>query len=161
MSDRTAQFRALYRELRIVDQLRFYNARREEYGAASRQAIWVRNSLLFLSALAGVLGQLPTGTGRAASGVIAALLAALAGAVTAFETLIGFTRLHKLYGDAALSLETAQDDWDTAATNGDTSGEIDRVEQIFRAENGQWGQLAMEGVSKMKIDFKKVDEGEH
>ncbi|MFI7641393.1 hypothetical protein [Nonomuraea sp. NPDC049400] len=52
-----------------------------------------------------MVGQLPSETGRAACGVVAAVLAALAGAVTAFEALIGFAT------------------------------------QIFRVENGQWGQL--------------------
>jgi hypothetical protein len=31
MGDRTVQFRALYRELRIVDQRRYYEARNREY----------------------------------------------------------------------------------------------------------------------------------
>ncbi|HEV7899112.1 MAG TPA: SLATT domain-containing protein [Planosporangium sp.] len=148
MSDRAAQFRALYKELRIADQLKFYDDRSKEYEAAHRQAIAVRNTLLVLAAVAGAAGQFATGTGRAACGVVAAVLAALAGAVTAFESLIGFPQLHKLYSDAALNLAAVEIDWDAGSTDGDVADEVERVERIFRSENGQWGQLVVEGTAK-------------
>ncbi|MEV0199764.1 SLATT domain-containing protein [Nonomuraea sp. NPDC050691] len=143
-SGREASFRALYRELRIADQQAFYHARADEYAAAHRQALMARNLLLFLSALAGVAGQFAAGTGRAACGVAAAVLAALAGAMTGFEALIGFAQLEKLYGDAALNLDAAAIDWDAAGPGADVTAEMDRIEQIFRTENGQWGQLLVE-----------------
>jgi hypothetical protein len=143
LNDRAAQFRALYKELRIAEQRKFYDDRSKEYGAAHRQAIAVRNTLLVLAALAGIVGQAAAGTGRALSGVVAAVLAALAGAVTAFESLIGFPQLHKLYNDAALNLAEAEIDWDTGSPDSDVADEIERVEQIFRSENGQWGQLVV------------------
>jgi hypothetical protein len=107
-----------------------------------------RNTLLVLAALAGVAGQFVTGTGRALSGVVAALLAALAAAVTAFEGLIGFAQLRKLYNDAELNLEEAEIVWDAAGPDGDLAPKLKRVEQIFRTENGQWGQLVIEGTPK-------------
>ncbi len=70
------------------------------------------------------------------------MLAALATAVTAFDTLMGFPHLDKLYGDAASNLEEAAIDWrnaDPAST--DLTAEVDRVEDVFRSERGQWGQL--------------------
>ena len=75
MTSRAAQFHALYKKLRITDQLKYYDQRRREYEKAHQQAIVVRNILLVLAALAGVAGQFVTGTGRAWAGVIAALLA--------------------------------------------------------------------------------------
>lgn len=144
MTSRAAQFHALYEQLRIADQRKFYEQRCQEYENAHRQAIAVRNMLLVLAALAGLAGQLTTGTGRALAGVIAALLAALAAGVTAFEALIGFAKLSKLYNDAALNLRAAEIDWNSADPDGDLEAELRRVERIFRAENGQWGQLAIE-----------------
>jgi hypothetical protein len=148
MTARVVQFRALYRELRIADQIDYYKGRRKEYQTAHEQAVAVRNALLLLSAAAGALGQIPTGTGRALAGVAAAALAALAGAVTAFEVLIGFSQLHKLYADAELNLGEAKIDWDAAGPDGDLTAQVDRVESIFRNEIGQWGQLTVENATK-------------
>jgi len=145
MSDRTAQFRALYRDLRITDQLNWYTARSTEYARAHRQAILVRNVLLILAAAAGAGGQFASGTSRSGLGVAAALLGALAGAVTAFEALIGFPQLEKLYADAAFNMARAGIEWDVAADDGNLAGDIETVEQIMRTENGQWGQLAVDG----------------
>lgn len=145
MTARAAQFRDLYMKLRIDEQLRWYVSRRDEYKKANRQAIVIRTVLLALAALAGLVAPLATTTGRAALGVVAALLAVLAAAVTAFEALIGFTQVGKLYGDAASSLEAAEDDWNELGPNDDLAATLGRVEQIFRTENGQWGQLVIQG----------------
>lgn len=145
MSDRVAQFRAFYSELRITKQRSYYEDRHQEYEAAHRQAILARNSFLFLAVLAGVAGQFLSETGRAGLGVVAALMAALAGAVTAYEALIGFASLAKLYGDAALNLTEAEIDWEAGKSETDVTTAVDRVEQIFRSENGQWGQLVVSG----------------
>jgi SMODS and SLOG-associating 2TM effector domain 1 len=147
MSDHDTKFRALYRDLRIADQERYYKDRSTEYDLAHRQAIIFRNVFLIAAALAGVSAQFTSGIGRAGCGVAAALLAALASAVTAFDALIGFPQLQKLYDDAALNLAVAAVDWDSAGT-GDKRAGIERVEKIMRSENGQWGQLAIKNVSK-------------
>jgi SMODS and SLOG-associating 2TM effector domain 1 len=148
MTGRAAEFRGLYRQLRIADQLGYYGDRQTEYKKANQQAITVRTVLLALAALAGLAGQLVTGTNRALIGVAAALLAALAAAVTAYEALIGFTQVGKLYNDAALSLKAAEIDWNALGRDDDVAGELGQVEQIFRSENGQWGQLVIEGTPK-------------
>ncbi len=140
-ADRTDAVRAVYRDLRISDQLGFYRARVTEYTRAAEQAVLVRNSLLGLAALGGALGQFIGGDGRIAAGVAAAVLAALAGAVTAFETLIGFAPMAKLYEDAAASLEEAELHWDSGE---DLPAEVERVEQNLRTEAGQWGQLTVQ-----------------
>lgn len=159
MTDRESEFHALYRDLRIVDQKRFYEARREEYRAAHRQAIVARNVLLVASALVGVAGQLTSGTARAGLAVVSAVLASLAAAVTAFESLIGFLQLSKLYSDAALNLAEAELDWEAADPNGDLARDLDRVEEIFRKENGQWGQLIVEAASASGPDVETTHGG--
>jgi conflict system pore-forming effector with SLATT domain len=142
-TDRSAQFHALYKDLRIADQRRFYERRAAEYRLAHRQAVRVRNALLGLGALSGVLVQVTSGTGRSVAGIVAAVLAALAGAVTAFEALIGFGPLARLYDDTAVNLAVAEIDWDGAPPE-DVAGQLDRVEEVFRIEGGQWGQLAVQ-----------------
>jgi len=147
MTDRMKQFRSLYRKYRVDDQRRFYEARSREYARAHDQGIAVRNALLLLAAVAGVAAQLPEAN-RPALGVAATLFAGLAGAVTAFEALIGFEQLRKLYDDAALGLAEAELDWDAEELAGDPGPEdlardIRRVERVLRAENGQWGQLVL------------------
>jgi hypothetical protein len=141
MNERTAAARAVYKDLRISHQLAFYRQRVDEYSRANSQAITVRNVLLGLAAVAGALGQFGGASVRVATGVSAVVLATIAAAVTAFEVLIGFAPVAKLYDDAAVNLEQACLDWDAGT---DLSGDVDRVEQIFHAETGQWGQLTVQ-----------------
>lgn len=144
---RDAQFGDLYREVRIDDEYAFYRVRSAEYERAHRRTIAVRTALLILAlAAGGVAGQVfkglaITNTGRAGLSVIAASLAALVIVVTAFEELTGFPQLRKLYKDVEANLQEAQADWDVSAD--DLAVKIDRVEQIFRGQSGQWGQLAI------------------
>ena len=142
-ADRARAFHRLYLRLRIDDQLLFYKNRRAEYGNAHRQAVALRTALLLGAAAAGVVTQSTDGTARAAWAVAGALLAALAAAVTAFETLIGFPQLEKLYGDAARNLEEAKVDWEDVDPVTVPVDEIVRVEDVFRSERGQWGQLVV------------------
>jgi hypothetical protein len=154
VTTRSAQFHALYRDLRIVDQLRYYGDRRQEYQKAHHDVALARNVLLTLAATSGVLGQAVGGTGRALAGGLAAALAALAGAISAFDALMGFPELAKLYADFELNLGEAGVDWDATDPEGDLSAEVDRVEAFFDRENGQWGQLIVENASKRPPEFK-------
>jgi SMODS and SLOG-associating 2TM effector domain 1 len=138
MSDRDAKFRELYGDLRINGQLRYYSDRVKEYQQAHNQVVVVRNVLLLASAFAGIASQAVAGTPRAIWAVVAAVLASLAGAVTAYESLVGFPQLQKLYDDAKINLEEAAIDWDEPV---DTAKQLERVEGIFSSERGQWGQL--------------------
>jgi hypothetical protein len=143
VSGRAREFHQLYAELRVDDQLTFYEARAAEYRAAHRQAVIVRNALLFAAAVAGALGQVANGTARAAWSIVAAVLAAAAAAITAYEALIGFPQLEKLYSDAARNLREAAIDWRIADPDRDLTAAVERVENIFRSEIGQWGQLVV------------------
>jgi hypothetical protein len=148
MTDRDSEFQALYQELRIEDQKKYYDDRCKEYEAAHRQAVAVRNSLLGLAALASIVGQFTGPTVRGALAVAAALLAALAVAVTGFEALIGFPQLTKLYTDAARNLAVAEINWTTRAADADPEGDLYRVEEIFMREMSQWGQLVSEAAAE-------------
>jgi hypothetical protein len=145
MRERDRQFRLLYRQLRIEDQRRYYHLRAKEYAAAHRQVVVIRNILLFGAAIAGVVSQFADGAARGGWAVAAAVLGSLAGALTAYEALIGFPQLTKLYADAERNLEEAAIDWDEPDAN--TADEIERVEWIFRSERGQWGQLVVKTAS--------------
>jgi hypothetical protein len=141
MSDTQAEFHALYRKLRIRDQLQFYEDRREEYRAAHRQTVLIRNFLLVLSAVAGVGGQFADAMTRGGLAIAAAVLGGLAVAITGFESLIGFPQLSEVYADAAINLERAEIDWDAADPHADLGPHLSLVEGIFISESGQWGQL--------------------
>lgn len=138
MSERDADFRRLYKDLRIIDQRGYYERRSREYDRAHRQSIAIRNALLVLAALAGLAGQFVDGTGRTWAGIVAAGCAAVATAVTAYESLMSFGSLAKLYDDVALSLREAELQWDGR------HADVDQVEQVFSSENGQWGQLTIQ-----------------
>jgi hypothetical protein len=140
---RAEEFRDLYRELRIKDQEGFYSDRSAEYKSAHQQAVYARNWLITLAGLLGVIGQFWSGTPRAALGVVAAVLAALAGTVAAYDALLDFPKLQKLYGDVALSVAEVRIDWAEPPAGTSLAAELERAEKIFATENGQWGQLVL------------------
>lgn len=144
---RVVEFRRLYRELRIRDQHAYYLRRRDEYERAHRQAVIVRNLLLMIAGVCGVAGQAVEGTTRAGWSVGAAVLGGVAAALIGYEALIGFSRLAKLYGDVARNLAEAELDWDDSSPPADVAAEMHRVEEVLRAENGQWGQLVIESAT--------------
>ena len=78
MTGRDSEFQALYQELRIEDQKKYYDDRRKEYEAAHRQTVVVRNALLVLAALAALAGQFTGPTVRGVLAVMSAVLGALA-----------------------------------------------------------------------------------
>jgi hypothetical protein len=138
--ERTAAFRRLYSEARIADQGRYYRDRQEEYEAASRQAVLWRNVFLVAASVAGVVGtSVPSHTGRTWLGLTAAVGAALAAVLAAWETLMGFGPNAKLYRDAAINLDEHGLDEDT-----DLAEQVRAVESVFRRENSRWGQLSQQ-----------------
>jgi len=147
VTDRARDFHRLYLDLRIEDQLDYYERRRTEYLAAHRQAVVLRTILLLGAAAAGIFGQATTGTARAVWAVVGAFCAALAGAVTGYETLVGFPQLEKLYRDTARNLEQARDDWMDVDPRTTDATEVERVEDVFRVERGQWGQLVVKSAA--------------
>ncbi|MEO8828911.1 SLATT domain-containing protein [Lapillicoccus sp.] len=145
MNQRQEQFRMLYGQLRIEDQRRYYKERAGEYRTAHHQVVIIRNILLLAAAVTGIVSQTTSDTARAAWAVVGAVLASLAGSVTAYDSLIGFPQLEKLYTDAEQNLQEAAADWGEPATS--VADEINRVEWIFRSERGQWGQLVVKSAA--------------
>lgn len=143
MTERAEQFHGLFLALRIEEQRVYYTERSREYRKAHEQAVIVRNVLLLGAAVAGGIGPFVPDRVRAILGVVGAVLGALAAAVTAFETLIGFPQLEKIYGDAARNLEEAKLDWQDLDPDTMSAAEFERVEDVFRSERGQWGQLVV------------------
>ena len=143
MSARDDQFHELYRQLRIGDQLDFYERRRDEYRRAHRQAVAARNTLLILAAAAAAAAVF-SDADRAVLGTAVVVFGALVAAVTAFEALIGFPQLSSLYRNAALSLKVAKIDWDQSDPADDLAGQVALVEEVFRQETeqvyGRWGE---------------------
>jgi hypothetical protein len=156
MTDRDGEFQALYQALRIEDQKKYYDDRCNEYEAAHRQTVVVRNALLVIAALAGAAGQFTGPTARGALAVVAAVSGALAAAVTGFEALIGFPQLSKLYTDAACSLAEAEIDWTARTPDAELGGDVDRVEEIFTREISQWGQLVSEAAAESAETAERV-----
>jgi hypothetical protein len=148
VTERVEQFHRLFLALRIEEQRVYYTNRSTEYRRAHEQAVIVRNALLLGAAVAGGVGPFVPDRVRAVLGVVGAVLGALAAAVTAFETLIGFPQLEKLYADAARNLKEAAIDWREADPDGDLTAEVERVEDVFRSERGQWGQLIVRSAAE-------------
>lgn len=141
MTERSAQFAALYAEDRIADQLAFYTKRRIEAETARDQAIHAKWVLSTLAAIAGSVGAAVPGW-RTGLAIAAAFLAAAATALTAYQSLYSFPRLAKLYRDAEMSLSALTKASEELAANPEKTREIiDRIEKVFLQENGQWGQL--------------------
>lgn len=141
MTERSAQFAALYAEDRIADQLGFYNRRRIEAETARDQAIHAKWVFSTLAAIAGSVGAAVPGW-RTGLAIAAAFLAAAATALTAYQSLYAFPRLAKLYRDAEMSLSALTKASEQLAANPAQTREIiDRIEKVFLQENGQWGQL--------------------
>jgi conflict system pore-forming effector with SLATT domain len=140
MSDeRTAAFRRLYAEARIADQRDFYNDRQKAYESANRRSMLWRNLLLVAAAVAGVVGtSISSEAGRTGLGLGAAICAALAAILTAWETLMGFGPNAKLYEDARINLdENGLDE------GSDLAEQVRAVETVLRRENSRWGQLTL------------------
>jgi ABC-type multidrug transport system fused ATPase/permease subunit len=143
--ERARQARQLYEAQRIQAQRRYYDARSREYSRAREQAVTVSSVLLAAATVTGICATFANGTARALWGVAGAMLAALAAAVTAYESLMSFGQLAKLYADAAANLQHASAGWSTepAWSAARLGRRVDGVERIFRLESGQWGQLAL------------------
>jgi hypothetical protein len=87
-------------------------------------------------------------SGQEVFAILAAILPAFSTALAAYAALYAFDRHTKLYTDAARSLRRMEAPDLKRATTSEASELIalyvDQVEQVFRTEQGQWGQLASE-----------------
>jgi len=141
------QLLEMYARCRLDDQLGYYKGRARMYERATAQ-------LAFCSAIVLVAGS----TAAALAGkevaqaefwaVLAAVFPAVATLLTAFGGLFAFDQQAKLYADAAKALQRLKRDAPDLAAELDP-GEalrvyVERVEDVFRREQAQWGQFASE-----------------
>lgn len=155
MNDHPQDFLRLYLERRLQDQFAWYRGRRVELETARAQLITLTAVLLVLTAVAAALAAADLGGQRLFWSVLATAFPALSTAFSAYAGLYGFERVAKLYGDAANSLDrilAQAPEPDERVAAADVDKYVARIEDIFRKEQGQWGQLTGETPSAEPSD---------
>ena len=146
MSDRASQALGLYRSHRLEEQLSWYDGRRREFTAASRQLGSLSALVLALGAGVSVLAGVSE-AGKSVWAVLAAVLPAIATTLAAYGALYAFERQAKIYADARRSLHAlgrAAPDLPPDGGEAAVAAYVDSVEDVLRREQGQWGQLLAE-----------------
>ena len=137
----------VYRLCRIDDQLKFYGDRRHEYESAISQLGAVSGLVLALGAASAALAGASVGAHEIWA-IMAAVLPATATAVAAYGALYAFEQQAKIYADAVKALrriDREPPDLNEATDPATAVREyVERAEEIFRREQGQWGQLISE-----------------
>jgi hypothetical protein len=152
MSNRHEQFLSLYKASRHDDQAAFYKARFDEFEKARKQAVILSGVLMSLSVMASLLTTLNVFGPKSMWAVLSVVLPALSTAFAAYNSLYAFEQQSKLYRDAYLALHKAAAGvygLQSAANNeadyqAGLKTYVTQVEEIFRKEQGQWGQLISE-----------------
>ena len=142
MIEHPQQVLDLYEAYRVNDQVNdFYTPRSTEYRSAVDQSLAIKRALLALGAIAGVLAAANVGGHRALWSLLAAAFPALSTALVAYDGLISFERLAKLYGDVVSSVALVERPSGPNLQAIDVTDYVATVEGIFLREQGQWGQL--------------------
>ncbi|HZS03981.1 MAG TPA: SLATT domain-containing protein [Blastocatellia bacterium] len=150
MTERDKQFLTLYQTHRYEDQKRWYDQREQEFESAHRQGVILTVSLLALTAIVSVM---PDGWlwSKQVWTVLGVVLPALSTALSAYTALYAFKQQARLYQDASRALHrTEAADPNLSPASGDAAYHrqlvtyVAQVEDIFRKEQGQWGQLINE-----------------
>lgn len=151
MSKRDEQFLALYQQYRFEDQRGWYKRRHAEFEAVHGQVVTLTGLLMVLAGTVAALAAAGVGGLNALWAVLAVVLPALSMALSAYNGLYAFERQTKLYRDAANMMHRARADApDLGPRLGDAgyrralSDYVEKVEEILRREQGQWGQLVSE-----------------
>ena len=146
MSDPRRQLE-VYRLCRIDDQLKYYGDRRLEYDRAISQLGAVSGLVLALGGTSAALAGASVG-GHEIWAIMAAVFPAVATALAAYGALYAFEQQAKIYADAVKALrriDREPPDLKEAADPAPAVHEyVERAEEIFRREQGQWGQLISE-----------------
>lgn len=153
MSERNSELLRFYTVNRIDDQMRFYTSRRTVFERATGQGLAVSAVLLGFATAAGALAGTTVGWAEGWS-AIATILPALSTALAAYLAMYAFEQQSKIYGDASRALLAAvrpKPDPDAGQDGQNVAGFILRVEDVFRQERGQWGQLT----SRIQVDQTK------
>ncbi len=142
LSEQERLFCDLYQKYRHEDQLDFYTKRQKEFETAESQASLLNIALMTLAAIVSLLASanlLDLSTWWAALAVIFPVLAT---ALSTYQSVYAFDHQAKLYKDAVVALRYVKA-YQAPIVNEGVSLEdyVERVESIFKAEQGQWGQL--------------------
>jgi SMODS and SLOG-associating 2TM effector domain 1 len=147
MSARSRELLAFYVRQRIDDQLSFYRGRRDQFERATGQGLAVSATLLGFASAAGALAGTTLGLGKLWT-ALAAILPAIATAVSAYIALFAFEQQSKIYGDAVQAVRTASHPLPDPDLPGagqppdeNVAELVMRVEAAMRQESAQWGQL--------------------
>jgi hypothetical protein len=160
MNDQQKQFLSLYRDFRHKDQAKFYRMRSEEFEKAHSQAVYVAAALMALTAIISYLTAANMIEAKWAA-VLAVSLPAISAALTAYNGLYSFESQSMLYRDALNALSEAEaieyDAEQATDAEAEITAYVNQVEEIFRKEQGQWGQLISEikPVEQPKLELKK------
>ena len=145
MIEHPQQVLDLYEAYRVNDQVNdFYTPRSTEYRSAVDQSLAIKRALLALGAIAGVLAAANVGGHRALWSLLAAAFPALSTALVAYDGLISFERLAKLYGDVVSAVGHVAKPAKENPPADEVTAYVATVEGIFLREQGQWGQLTQD-----------------
>lgn len=153
MSERNSELLRFYTANRIDDQMRFYTSRRAVFERATGQGLAISAVLLGFATAAAALAGTTVGWAQGWS-AIATILPALSTALAAYLALYAFEQQSKIYGDASRALLAAsrrKPDPAAGPDDQDVARFVLRVEDVFRQERGQWGQLT----SRIQVDQAK------
>jgi len=151
MDNRHEQFLNLYQTNRHKGQAGFYQARSKEFERARRQAIITAGVLMLLTTMVSIFTATGLFLPKWVWATLSVFLPALSTALTAYNSLFGFEQQLKLYKDASRGLHRAEADAYGLRKSADEvdylkkiEAYVNQVEEIFRKEQGQWGQLISE-----------------
>jgi hypothetical protein len=134
----------LYRRCRVADQLGFYDKRGSEFGTAVSQLGIASAVVLALGATSAALAGAAV-AGAEVWAVLAAVFPAIAAAVAGFGSLYAFEQQTKIYADAAKVLRRIDRSPPDLGAAEDPAAALRAFvlasEDVFRREQGQWGQL--------------------
>jgi len=152
VSSRAEQVLQVYRAARLDDQLRYYGKRRAEYERAHGELLIASAVLLGLTSTASALAGIDIG-GKIVWAILAAILPALSTALAAYGGLFAFDRQAKLFTDAVRNLRLLEEPElsqmrDEQQADTALRQYVQQVEEVFRSEQAQWGQLGAESMPK-------------
>ena len=137
----------LYRRCRVADQLMYYDDRGGEFDAAVSQLGILSAIVLALGSTAAALAGAAV-DGTPVWAVLSAVFPAIATALAAFGSLYAYEQQAKIYSDAAKALRRLDRAAPDLAAEQDSAEAVHQfittAEDVFRREQGQWGQLVSE-----------------
>jgi hypothetical protein len=143
------QFLELYQKFRYEDQINYYRGRQREFSGAQTQAITISILLILLAAIAGALEAVDVSWVKITCQIIATIAPVLSTALAAYNALYAFEQQAKLYQDTLHNLSRARiliPPSKPGLSDQEYADQLRKfvheVEETFRAEQGQWGQLA-------------------